>query len=386
MSRTEASLLPVGLYDQLPPAAEMETRALHSLLQSFGHFGYAQVGAPLLEFEETLLSGKGADLSPHSFRIMDPISRRMLALRADMTMQIARIASDRLRDTPRPLRLCYAGQTLRVQSESLDPRRQFRQIGIELIAETTLKDGADAEVIGVTLAALHATGLTDLTLDLNAPGLVRALLTPLGLSAETQQDLERSLARKDSTMLAGAALPDRLRDILHRLIKASGSAAHALPLLREVTLTEATARQRDQLCTLVETLQAQWPELAISMDVTGMRGFEYHHGVSFSLFSARTSAELGRGGRYMLDETSEATGATLYLDALHPLLQPPAERTRLLICGKADAAQLKDLQAQGFQTLLGAPNITHETEARIRAKAERCGAAWLAGQIIEMKE
>lgn len=386
MSRTEASLLPVGLYDQLPPAAEMETHALHTLLRSFGHFGYAQVGAPLLEFEETLLSGKGADLGPHSFRIMDPISHRMLALRADMTMQIARIASDRLRDEPRPLRLCYAGQTLRVQSESLHPRRQFRQVGIELISETTLNDGADAEVIGVALSALHATGLTDICLDLNAPGLVRALLAPLGMKTEAQQDLERSLARKDPTMLTGAGLPDRLRDILLTLIKASGSAAHALPILRDVALTEATAKQRDQLCALVETLNRQWPDLAISMDVTGMRGFEYHHGVSFSFFSAATSAELGRGGRYMLDETSEATGATLYLDAMHPLLTPPAARKRLLICGPIDPATLNEWQAQNFQTLLASPDSANETEARERARAERCDAIWLSGKMIDMKE
>ncbi len=384
MSRTEANLLPVGLYDSLPPAAETESRALHALLRTFGDFGYAQVGAPLLEFEETLLSGKGQGLSPHSFRIMDPISRRMLALRADMTMQIARIASDRLRGEPRPLRLCYAGQTLRVQSESLDPRRQFRQVGIELIAERQLASGADAEVIGVALAALRQAGLERVTLDLNAPGLVRALLAPLHMEAQAQQALETQLAQKDASALG--TLPPETARTLTALIEASGSAARALPALRAITLQNPVAAQRNALCDLVGILQAQWPDLRISLDAVEARGFEYHHGISFTFFSTESTAELGRGGRYMLDETSEATGATLYLDALHPLLSPPMARRLLLVCGNIQPEALAELQTQGYQTLLAAPGINEKTEARARAREERCAAFWLGGSIIEAKE
>ena len=40
--------------------------------------GYEQVKPPLLEFEEALLSGTGAALRAQTFRLMDPVSQRMM--------------------------------------------------------------------------------------------------------------------------------------------------------------------------------------------------------------------------------------------------------------------------------------------------------------------
>ena len=54
-----------------------------------------------MEFEQTLLAeGPGAALAEQTFRLLDPISRRMMALRSDMTAQIARIAGTRLAAIP----------------------------------------------------------------------------------------------------------------------------------------------------------------------------------------------------------------------------------------------------------------------------------------------
>ena len=75
-------------------------------MDSFSRFGYADVSPPLVEYEDTLLAdGPGAALADNTFRLMDPVTRRMLALRSDMTAQIARIASSRMGHLPRPLRL-----------------------------------------------------------------------------------------------------------------------------------------------------------------------------------------------------------------------------------------------------------------------------------------
>ena len=104
--------------------------------------GYERVKPPLVEFEENLLSGAGAAMAQDTFRLMDPISQRMIGLRADMTPQVARIAATRLANAPRPLRLCYAGQVLRVKGSELRPERQVGQVGAELI-------GADAAAADV---------------------------------------------------------------------------------------------------------------------------------------------------------------------------------------------------------------------------------------------
>ncbi|SVE54273.1 uncharacterized protein METZ01_LOCUS507127, partial [marine metagenome] len=104
----ELALLPEGLHDDLPPFAGHEARSIENLVSQFESHGYERVKPPLIEFEESLLSGPGAGVARHMFRLMDPISQRMMGLRADMTIQVARIAATRLRQAPRPLRLCYA--------------------------------------------------------------------------------------------------------------------------------------------------------------------------------------------------------------------------------------------------------------------------------------
>jgi len=127
------ALLPAGLRDVLPPFAAFEAEVIEQLMARFAASGYARVKAPLVEFEDGLLSGPGAAMTADTFRLMDPISQRMMGVRADITPQIARIASTRLGAAPRPLRLGYSGEVLRVKGTQLRPERQFAQVGAELI-------------------------------------------------------------------------------------------------------------------------------------------------------------------------------------------------------------------------------------------------------------
>ena len=89
-------LLPAGLADLLPPDAAREARAIDVAIERFAAFGYERVKPPLVEFEESLLGGPGAALGSQTFRLMDPVSQRMMGVRPDMTVQVARIAVTRL--------------------------------------------------------------------------------------------------------------------------------------------------------------------------------------------------------------------------------------------------------------------------------------------------
>src|SRR5260370_34645931 len=142
-----SALLPAGLYDLLPPEAEIEAAVTARLMGVLGAYGYERVKPPLVEFEETLLSGAGAAMASDTFRTMDPISHRMIGMRADITPQVARIATTRLASRPRPLRLSYAGQVLRVRGSQMRPERQVGQAGAQL--NGAQGPAADGEAIAV---------------------------------------------------------------------------------------------------------------------------------------------------------------------------------------------------------------------------------------------
>src|SRR3954470_24847221 len=195
MSENAHALLPEGLADLLPPEAEAEATVVGRLMAALGAHGYERVKPPLVEYEETLLSGAGAAMAKETFRLMDPISQRMVGLRADMTPQVARIAASRLRKSPRPLRLSYAGQVLRVKGGQLRPERQVGEAGAELIGAEGA--AADAEVIALAAEALPAAGIERLSVDLSMPTLVPAVCAAAGVSGAAGEAIRAALDHKD---------------------------------------------------------------------------------------------------------------------------------------------------------------------------------------------
>ncbi|HLB06869.1 MAG TPA: ATP phosphoribosyltransferase regulatory subunit, partial [Alphaproteobacteria bacterium] len=213
-------LLPVGLEDLLAPEAEREADAVSRLMACFAGHGYQRVKPPLVEFEENLLQGSGQALSKEIFRLMDPLSQRMMAVRADMTMQIARIAQTRLAHDPRPLRLSYAGEVLRVKGGELEPARLLMQVGVELIGSAAA--AGDAEVILLALEGLEMLAIDRLSIDLNAPTLVPAVAAGLELEEGLVRRARAALDRKDAA--AVATLDGAAGRLFGALLDASGMA------------------------------------------------------------------------------------------------------------------------------------------------------------------
>ncbi|MBF0093125.1 MAG: ATP phosphoribosyltransferase regulatory subunit [Alphaproteobacteria bacterium] len=323
------ALLPAGLRDVLPPEAAFETHVVESLVAFFAANGYDRVKPPLIEFEEGLLSGAGIVMDGQVFRFMDPVSQRMLGVRADITLQVARIATSRLVKSPRPLRLGYSGQVLRVKGSQLRPERQFAQAGIELIGATS--PSADAEVVLLAAESLARLGVDGVSVDLNLPTLVPALCGVLDLDGEKRSLLRRALDQKDAKTIGdfggGAGT------LLGALLAASGPADRAVAALRAIDLPPAAAAARDTLAEVVRLVRAEAPDLTLTVDPVEHRGFEYHAGVSFAIFARGAQGELGRGGRYLAGETARepATGATLFVDAVLDVLPRPATQRRLLL-------------------------------------------------------
>src|SRR3954447_25651004 len=341
------ALLPAGLRDLLPPDAETEASAVESLMEVFAAHGYQRVKPPLLEFEDSLLAKSGAAVADQTFRIMDPDSQRMMGLRADTTPQVARIATTRLAKAPRPLRLSYAGQCLRVRGSQLAPDRQVAQAGVELIGHDSPE--ADAETIVVAAEALAAVGLTRVSFDLTLPMLVPSLLDDAGLTGPSRVGLARALDRKDAAAVTrhGGALAPVLTDLL----LAAGPADRALSALSGADLPNLAGALAERVAETVAAIRAAAPALRLTIDPVEFRGFRYETGVSVTVYAPGRHEELGRGGRYICGDNEPATGITLYPHAILPVASPRQPRPRLFVPHGADRACLADLHAQGFATV-----------------------------------
>lgn len=372
MSKT---LLPAGCYDVLPPHARQVSQLSSSLLSTFESFGYEQVSPPLIEYSESLLSGRGVALANQTFRLMDPDAHKVMGLRADMTLQIARIATSRLAEAPRPLRLSYNGLILRMKGEQLKTDRQLRQAGIELIGPAT--PDADAEVILVAAEALRRVGFDALTIDLNLPGIVSALLEDEKLDNDTVEKLFAAVVHKDVSTLS--TIKFKHREALVKLMQTAGPAKGALAAIAKIKLPESARRQCRDLEEVVKLLGDR-AGITLTVDATESRGLAYHSGIAFSMFAPGAASEIGRGGRYRIEGKfdTEATGFTLYVETLRALLPEPKRGKRVLVSmGIIDKDAVK-LRAQGYITIHA---LSEYGSGMDEAKRLGCGFIFVNGKV-----
>lgn len=379
------ALLPAGFVDLLPNEAGHEAATVERLMALFGAQAYVRVKPPLVEFEESLLTGAGAAMARHSFRLMDPVSQRMLALRPDMTLQVARIAAVRLRNAQRPLRLCYAGQVVRVVGDALRSARQFGQLGCELIGSAAVE--ADVEAVLLAASSLVEIGAAGLSVDLSSPTLAASIIDAAGLAPEQAKQLRSALDRKDAA--AVASLGGAVAGTLGSLLRDSGEARRALTALAKIDLPARAAEDAQRLRDVVDAVQARAPELSLTVDLVENRGFEYHIGLCFTLFARGVRGELGRGGRYLAGGdftggTGEpATGFTLYTDTILSALPPQAIARTVFVPLAAPPGTARSLRKAGWSTL-GA--LAETGDPRAEAKRLGCTHVWTVEKTIALEE
>ena len=356
------SLLPSGMYDLLPPEASKESDATDKLLNIFSSFGYKQVSPPLMEFETSLLAERGEELAQQTFRVIDPMSKDMvgvrLGIRPDMTLQVARIASERLADMQRPLRLCYVGSVLQSRAEALRVERQLTQAGVELIGSDAPQ--ADAEVIIIAAESLAALGIDNISIDINLPGLVGELCPEAQDDSKLQKKIKDAITRKDTEMIS--ALPIANSKVIAALVNAAGPVEKALAELKKLKLPQAASLEE-----LSKNITRNFPKLKLTLDPIEYRGFDYHSGISFSIFAKGLRHELGRGGRYRV-KGEHATGFTIYITHLLKLLPESKKDKYLLVTPDTDVNTIRDLQSQGWSTLYALSNDMHAEAKKLNCK------------------
>jgi ATP phosphoribosyltransferase regulatory subunit len=374
---TDRALLPTGLEDILPIDAEFEASVVDHLMWTFSSYGYDRVKPPLIEFEENLLQGSGAAIASQTFRVMDPISQRMLGIRPDMTVQVERIATSRLINAPRPLRLSYTGQVLRVKGSQLRPERQFGQAGVELIGSDTPE--SDAEVIRLALESLKNAGVQDVTIDLGLPLLISALCDSLNLSKADRASLREALDRKDAASVK--KLSGDTSELFSTLLDCAGPATTGMETLRNLKLKGDSASLRDRLLAVFDLISTQVPDLNLTVDPVENRGYEYHTGVTYTFYAKGASGELGRGGRYIAGSGEPATGFTLFIDSLKRALPKPTAEDKIFVPFGTDIQAAIELRNEGHICVNGLEEVN---DAKAEGRRIGCSHIFLNGKTMSL--
>ena len=341
-------LLPEYIQDMLPDEAWRVEQIRAQVLDLLRKSGYQLVAPPLLEYAESLLIAGSADMDLRTFKLVDQLSGRTLALRADITPQVARIDAHLL-NRQGVTRLCYAGSVLHTQPAGLTRTRELMQIGAELYGHSGLD--SDLEIQRLMLQSLTLLGIENVHLDLGHVGVFRALVSHARLDKDLEGELFVALQSKDSAALQTLtqALDETLRNALLRLPTLYGHCAEVLARARtELPGYDEIHAALDDLSDISTQLQPLVSSVGI--DLADLRGYHYHTGMVFAAYHAGSHDAIALGGRYddlgkSFGRARAATGFSMDLRQLYALI--PAQTAKPGIC--APHSQDVSLQAKVAQ-------------------------------------
>jgi ATP phosphoribosyltransferase regulatory subunit len=290
--------LPSGLRDLLPDHSAHLAELSARLHEVFSGFGYRRVFLPTLERLEVVERGLSAAALADVLKFVEPGSGEVVAIRPDITPQIARLYAARPDALPSPARLCYDGPVLRAREARAGRPREVYQAGVELLGAGG--PAADAEALVVLGKALARAGLREAVVEVGHARFAQSVVEAAGLPAGARQEAWEALGRKDEAALArlarrGRGAP-RARRALPELATLYGdgavararAVARAVPgaagALREIAAAVRIARRRGL------------GEVAVDLGET--RGLGYYTGITFAGYAPGAGSAIAAGGRY----------------------------------------------------------------------------------------
>lgn len=317
------SPIPQGVADHFWAQAQARRALELRLLELFRSWGYGDVLTPAFEFAETIDARANPELQSEIYRFVDR-DGRMLALRADMTIPVARLVATRLHDVPMPQRFCYADSIFRYAELQAGQQREFLQAGIELVGAA--EPAADAEVLALTLRAVQAAGIADVRLALGHIGYFHALLDALQLPRQAALALVDAVDRNSdaalSAFLQQTSLPAAQRAVVAGLPQLSGDDhAAILQLAERLCLNATMGAALENLRGVLGALAAHALADCVYLDLTEVHNLGYYTGITFEALTPGLGFALAGGGRYdhlvgSFGDAQPAVGAALTLDRL----------------------------------------------------------------------
>jgi ATP phosphoribosyltransferase regulatory subunit len=331
----ERWLLPSGMDEMLPEQAITRERLRREIFDLHRRWGYLPVHPPFVEYLESLLTAAGQDSDRQTFRVADPVSGRMLGVRADMTPQVARIDAHQLA-TDQVSRLFYMGTVIRALGERQGGHRSPLQLGAELYGHRG--SDSDVEIIRLMLATLAVAGIDEPYLDLGHVGVFRSFCSRLKLESHDENELFEILQRKAETDLHQAAIGMGISADHAGKLKTLCSLHGGVEVLQNAEQV-LEAQQHPEIAAALQELRAVGEAIAstvgaarLHFDLAELRGYQYHNGVVFAAYVEGSGSEIARGGRYddvgaAFGRARAATGYSTDLKALMRLSRYAASRS-----------------------------------------------------------
>ncbi len=295
---------PVGFRDVLGNEALVREDLTSRVQRCFATHGYRPIETPTLEVLDVMEAGGHVPETP--FKFFDSHGD-LLAMRPDVTMQIARMCATRLPDADQALKFRYTQRVFREKAAEA-AARELTQIGIEDIGSAGVR--ADGELVSLFARALSECGLSDYKIAIGSARVLRDLLAQTPADEEWKNSVLQAYHTSNFVDLADlvSALPTEspCARAIFALPHLRGG-REALQQVRDLLTPLGCGEGIDELEALYDSLVADGLETKVLIDFSVMTSFDYYTGIVFEAYAPGLGSPLGGGGRY--DNLLAAYGA-----------------------------------------------------------------------------
>ena len=333
--------LPEGIDELTGDQAITFEQSRRDLLDLYQSWGYEVVVPPMIEFAETLvLNSKSID--EKTFKFLDSISGKMLGVHSDITPQIARIDSKRVK-SERVDRYCYINAILQTKADDFYASRSPIQAGAELYGFKGID--ADIEIITLMIESLMLLGLDGVTLSLGNTSIFNALCDSANLDVKEASKLRDIFRRKSIPDLNNFLKNNQIQngDKFKALISLDGSEAvldNANSVFKGIPSALSAI---DDLRKLHGFFKDR--NINLMFDLGEVKAYEYHDGVVFAAYHDSFSKALAQGGRYSgltksFGSSRDATGFSFDLKFLVQQQLKTVKKQKTLVAPNSNDSKL----------------------------------------------
>lgn len=348
-------ITPEGTRDLLFEECIVHRNVEQMLASVFQARGFNEVITPGLEYYDVFSLGSVGIAQEFMYKLTDH-KGRLMVLRPDSTLPIARLTATRLQNELKPLRLYYTQKVYRNNPSLMGRSDEVLQSGIELLGASGRR--ADLEVMTIAVEALSRCA-PDFRIELGHAGFFRELANQLPVSDELREDIRTSIESKNYAALD--TILDRLEQTpavlaIRRLPRLFGGEE----VFEEAAALCGNSAAAEKLAYLQELYHAL-TELGLGekliIDLGLVQRTDYYSDIVFSGYVEGSGDAVLTGGRYdrlleAFDAPMPAVGLAINVDALAKLMLEsgnvqPRKPADVLVHG-ADSFEMKALKHSAF--------------------------------------
>ena len=275
--------LPDGVEEIVPPLSTNLEKTKTELLDYFQNKGFDLIFTPLVEYSDSIGGLANEELSRSSFQFSDTNSERSLALRPDISQQVARI--DRRFLTEKNKKYCYYGEVTKKPLGSFTKAISTMKVGLEIFYDS--EKGVKEDIFNALSGALKKLGLKDYVLTIGDISILDEILDKLRFPLDKRNKLKDILS-------------SRSKSDLSEFLKQEGKGKRTLVMLSNLLDIIGDYEQEFKNLNIKQSFDILKKNKInnVLVDMVDFPGYSYHSGIVFSIFQPKTGVPLINGGQY----------------------------------------------------------------------------------------